>query len=161
MTSMRSPRRSRLSDFVHDPTPITSRDFDDPFLAFTTLLRVGLRSIGYYLSLLMMIAMLLLGYFYFAHVIPLMGFEDSVYQIIFKGASYYMLFNLLFNYVQCLRTQPGYLDASMEEEYAALCAPEERSFCQICNMNRPPRAHHCKVCRRCVMRMDHHCRIQR
>ncbi|KAI8907557.1 DHHC palmitoyltransferase-domain-containing protein [Powellomyces hirtus] len=32
------------------------------------------------------------------------------------------------------------------------------SFCPLCNMTRPPRAHHCKRCGCCVLRMDHHCK---
>lgn len=30
-------------------------------------------------------------------------------------------------------------------------------FCNICNMNTPPRSHHCKYCKRCILKRDHHC----
>lgn len=34
---------------------------------------------------------------------------------------------------------------------------QEISFCEKCDLYRPPRAHHCKVCRKCVLKHDHHC----
>lgn len=59
---------------------------------------------------------------------------------------------------------PGYLklswirevqnDPTFKEE---LDDNGERSYCEICNMPRPLRAHHCSVCKRCVLLMDHHC----
>lgn len=30
-------------------------------------------------------------------------------------------------------------------------------FCDICNMDTPPRAHHCKICKKCILKRDHHC----
>lgn len=30
-------------------------------------------------------------------------------------------------------------------------------YCQKCQMDIPPRAHHCRFCRRCILRRDHHC----
>ena len=29
--------------------------------------------------------------------------------------------------------------------------------CELCNVWRPPRAHHCRICKRCVIDLDHHC----
>lgn len=59
---------------------------------------------------------------------------------------------------------PGYLklswirevqnDPTFKEE---LDDNGERSYCEICNMPRPLRAHHCSICKKCVLLMDHHC----
>ena len=32
-------------------------------------------------------------------------------------------------------------------------------YCAVCQLDRPPRAHHCKVCRKCTLKRDHHCFI--
>uniref|UniRef100_K1QA77 Palmitoyltransferase n=1 Tax=Magallana gigas TaxID=29159 RepID=K1QA77_MAGGI len=31
------------------------------------------------------------------------------------------------------------------------------SYCDKCDMMKPPRAHHCKVCKACILKRDHHC----
>lgn len=36
-------------------------------------------------------------------------------------------------------------------------APGEVQWCELCESERPERAHHCSICGTCVLRMDHHC----
>ncbi|XP_062573967.1 uncharacterized protein LOC134235814 [Saccostrea cucullata] len=31
------------------------------------------------------------------------------------------------------------------------------TYCDECDMMKPPRAHHCKCCRACILKRDHHC----
>ena len=59
---------------------------------------------------------------------------------------------------------PGYLklswirDVQNDPEYKEeLDDNGERSYCELCNMPRPLRAHHCSTCQKCVLLMDHHC----
>ncbi|ETO14208.1 hypothetical protein RFI_23161 [Reticulomyxa filosa] len=35
--------------------------------------------------------------------------------------------------------------------------PHVWRFCDTCNADKPPRAHHCGICDECVLCMDHHC----
>jgi hypothetical protein len=36
-------------------------------------------------------------------------------------------------------------------------APGEVQWCDMCELERPERAHHCTTCGVCILRMDHHC----
>lgn len=31
------------------------------------------------------------------------------------------------------------------------------TYCTVCKLVRPERAHHCRLCNRCILKMDHHC----
>jgi hypothetical protein len=44
------------------------------------------------------------------------------------------------------------LDPSLKQYFG-----EGWTFCNRCEIQRPPRAHHCRICKRCIRKMDHHC----
>lgn len=81
--------------------------------------------------------------------------------LFFWKFTYFYTF-LLYGYASFMN--PGYLKLSWISEVQKdptykeeLDDNGERSFCAICNMPRPLRAHHCSVCKKCVVLMDHHC----
>lgn len=39
---------------------------------------------------------------------------------------------------------------------SSILLPDWR-YCNICQLNVPPRSHHCKICDECIIKRDHHC----
>ncbi|CAG9335826.1 unnamed protein product [Blepharisma stoltei] len=77
---------------------------------------------------------------------------------------------LCWSYISSVITDPGsipsYFDFLSDESRIEIsnnkyndedCLISKSSFCNKCDRNRPPRAHHCRICNRCILRMDHHC----
>lgn len=73
-------------------------------------------------------------------------------------------------HAKTLLTDPGSIPDHGQEEILPLMPPPPHStskqqhfrnqhhkYCSICQIPKPPLAHHCRVCRRCIARMDHHC----
>ncbi|KAL0050134.1 hypothetical protein WJX82_004923 [Trebouxia sp. C0006] len=94
---------------------------------------------------------------YFAAVFPQILASDS--RLVAAGhlvSGLFCLLNIIFNYVQCVITDPGsteILDTSGYQMVAMQC----QRRCRRCRKPKPPLAHHCHICSRCVLRMDHHC----
>ncbi|KIL71551.1 hypothetical protein M378DRAFT_19864 [Amanita muscaria Koide BX008] len=69
---------------------------------------------------------------------------------------------LLWNYILCIRTDPGHVPDNWApdthaEGYEVKKLTGKPRYCRMCEKPKPPRAHHCRSCKRCVLRMDHHC----
>ena len=69
----------------------------------------------------------------------------------------FVFFNIGFNYVMSVRTDPG---SPTQRDVQVMCAEAGaavRRWCDRCRCPKPDLTHHCSVCKRCVLRMDHHC----
>ena len=69
----------------------------------------------------------------------------------------FVFFNIGFNYVMSVRTDPG---SPTQRDVQVMCAEAGaavRRWCDKCRCPKPDLTHHCSVCKRCVLRMDHHC----
>jgi len=93
---------------------------------------------------------------YFSHV-----------SIFYFSISFFLLFNIVFNYYMTIFTLPGESPNPNQEEgdvEAQLARETEvkkgdgfTRFCKFCKKPKPPRTHHCHICKKCILRMDHHC----
>jgi palmitoyltransferase len=63
---------------------------------------------------------------------------------------YWLLMNVVFNFVQGVRVSPGIPDNQKLLSGVTIC--------KKCISPKPPRTHHCSICNRCYLKMDHHCR---
>ena len=73
------------------------------------------------------------------------------------AATFFVFFNILFNYVMCVRRDPGSPTSKDVQLMCAEAGAAVRRWCHKCRCPKPELAHHCNVCRRCVLKMDHHC----
>jgi hypothetical protein len=48
-------------------------------------------------------------------------------------------------------------DEQEEEDEIHYFPSVQASYCEKCQIIRPPRCHHCNVCHRCILQYDHHC----
>lgn len=83
------------------------------------------------------------------------------------GATVQVLFTLnttclLYYYLRCCRTDPGYIRATEEEKKMNILVLAEagcldpRIFCTSCMIKKPMRTYHCFNCDACVAKQDHH-----
>eukprot|EP01065_Artemidia_motanka_P015634 TRINITY_DN19377_c0_g1_i1.p1 TRINITY_DN19377_c0_g1~~TRINITY_DN19377_c0_g1_i1.p1 ORF type:complete len:300 (+),score=90.55 TRINITY_DN19377_c0_g1_i1:121-1020(+) len=99
---------------------------------------------------------------YFHTVFPMLMEPRSIAGVCNFVVAVWLSFNLLFNYVMVVRTEPGQPSRDVltpdELEMAARDSDDEAMrWCQKCDGPKPPRAHHCSICGACVLKMDHHC----
>ncbi|KAJ3187369.1 Palmitoyltransferase [Gaertneriomyces sp. JEL0708] len=83
----------------------------------------------------------------------------------------FLVIMMWISYIQCVRTDPGTVKPDWEppglgpfgeyNDHRAQFAGEEvrgYDYCRLCNVFKPPRAHHCRRCNKCIVKMDHHCK---
>lgn len=129
-----------------------------------------MKSLGWFLVSFALLAFSLIITFWFFVMIPMLTGDQSVLKFIVHFAmGVYISAALLFNYIMCIRTDPGKPPEDWKQQALqtgiinALTSPspveQQRwsTYCKRCDDPKPPRTHHCHICDRCVMRMDHHC----
>jgi len=125
----------------------------------------ALRFLGPVLVLLANVLVGLVVYMYLGvlvpdYMLPMLGMCPTTVIVCF---GLFLLFNILFNYWNCVLTPPGFpgdhLPSAddLEEGVDFQDYGDGWRTCRRCKTGKPPRTHHCSVCRRCVMKMDHHC----
>eukprot|EP01059_Diplonema_ambulator_P002456 TRINITY_DN12091_c0_g1_i1.p1 TRINITY_DN12091_c0_g1~~TRINITY_DN12091_c0_g1_i1.p1 ORF type:complete len:329 (+),score=66.05 TRINITY_DN12091_c0_g1_i1:88-987(+) len=105
---------------------------------------------------------------FFHTVFPLVMDLDSVFGWVNFLFASWLSFNLIFNYILCVRTPPGCADPLLLSESELAEAERERLvikkrgegfslWCHHSNQPKPPRAHYCHVSGALVLKMDHFC----
>ena len=103
---------------------------------------------------------------YFAVLAPAVMDVFSPTWFVVSSIGVWILFNLLFNYLSCIFTPPGYPPGTLSEEELARARAHRDGptpspgagegfslWCKKCDAPKPVRAHHCHVCKRCVLGM--------
>ncbi|KAK3259886.1 hypothetical protein CYMTET_31134 [Cymbomonas tetramitiformis] len=95
---------------------------------------------------------------------PVLFSERPVARICHSIITATLSFCTFFNYGQavfCSSGSPKLLNLRIGPSQDGSPAPQGAyqgfTFCERCQVVRPPRAHHCRVCNTCVLDMDHHC----
>eukprot|EP00818_Percolomonas_sp_WS_P001515 CAMPEP_0117451360 /NCGR_PEP_ID=MMETSP0759-20121206/8965_1 /TAXON_ID=63605 /ORGANISM="Percolomonas cosmopolitus, Strain WS" /LENGTH=311 /DNA_ID=CAMNT_0005243953 /DNA_START=278 /DNA_END=1213 /DNA_ORIENTATION=+ len=152
----------------------SSNPFD--FITATRIGRIALTLTKYFMKIFgaaligtALFLMTAVGYVYFFVMLDLLSMKSILLKALLFGMGLFFGFNVFFNYIQCIRTDPGSVPAawlqSMDEQDVDCLARDNitikgkkwSKYCNKCQKPKPPRAHHCHICDRCVMRMDHHC----
>lgn len=115
------------------------------------------------------------AYVFFTRILPTMGL---ILRIANGGIGVFLYFNILYNYINAIRLEPGKPkeyeeienveceeigcdeeseESSEDDEDFFRCNKAKVRQCGKCKLCKPARAHHCSICKRCVLRMDHHC----
>ena len=93
--------------------------------------------------------------------------EDCVWTWLHDGIVLYLFAATLIYYILSVKSSPGKVSQMCREipnkstlngeDLTRYFPSPEYSFCQACQIDRPPRAHHCQTCGICVLKYDHHC----
>lgn len=61
-------------------------------------------------------------------------------------------------YFGVIRNGPGFAKTyAATETTTTVAITRSGRYCEVCHVDKPPRAHHCSSCDLCVLKMDHHC----
>lgn len=137
-----------------------------------------MRMLGPCLILLAITLITGVAYVFFTRIWPELGLFS---KIVNGGIGVFLYFNVLYNYINAIRLEPGKpreyeemvesgeceefgasepeFDSSDDEGVYSRCNRTKIKVrqCGKCKLCKPVRAHHCSICNRCVLRMDHHC----
>ncbi|KAJ3119359.1 hypothetical protein HK098_005570 [Nowakowskiella sp. JEL0407] len=98
----------------------------------------------------------------------------TTYSLASLSFFHFLLVLSLYNYFLCVFSSPGipnddWSPADPSPFAETLGIPENRflvrvqgssqepRICRVCNIVKPPRAHHCRYCNCCILKFDHHC----
>ncbi|KAH7416429.1 hypothetical protein KP509_14G091300 [Ceratopteris richardii] len=103
-------------------------------------------------------------YLFFTTILPSIHSLTSLQGISHAIISIWLIFNVFFNYMYCIRTDPGSPSDSIDLEHNPMSLSDRQGpsgegvrWCKTCLKVKPPMTHHCHICRRCILKMDHHC----
>lgn len=91
-------------------------------------------------------------YALFWMILPkLVGDEKNLFYFVVHGLLWFILFNIVFNYVMVVMTDPGVAPEGWKP------SKDDSRFCRKCNCEQPSRCYHCSICNKCIAGQDHHC----
>ncbi|KAI5072010.1 hypothetical protein GOP47_0012116 [Adiantum capillus-veneris] len=103
-------------------------------------------------------------YLFFTTILPSIHSVNSFKGISHVIISIWLIFNVFFNYIYCIKTDPGSPSDFTDVEHDSISSSngQEASgvamrWCKNCQKAKPPMTHHCHICKRCILKMDHHC----
>ncbi|KAG0589484.1 hypothetical protein KC19_1G023500 [Ceratodon purpureus] len=107
-------------------------------------------------------------YLFVVSVLPAIHNLSSWQGMVHLSIAGWLSFNVFFNYICCIYTDPGssspLSDAVIEAKPVSRFDVDVEGlgysstrWCKRCRKPKPPMTHHCHICKRCILKMDHHC----
>lgn len=130
----------------------TDRKFNDILwmdIILTNIVQNSFRFLGIVFVFIAITLIVTISFFGLIFIVPAVSTPYSAffYFNIFWGI--FLIFNVLFNYIMAVTTNPGNPDSSEINSNG--------KECKKCLVQKPDRTHHCSICKKCVLKFDHHC----